>query len=435
MSDFVNHLRFVHNTQTILSLTIMYLVWSSWTSGPELRSDLDRFLRTAEAARAVVEMPERLAGLVPEMPNPHLVLSAEITSTLGYRVLAVNPLRIRSVTSIPNNTSTVGAQWRALQDQEWILQKLGNPEDDLSEVGAWLDERKSHLLRLNRELHAARRPPGRQRPSARDIRRLTTPILLPSVIDWPAEGSSGFAIVELEVYVPMPRRRFRRLCEDLTGIAKYRDLRLARALGIIFDCTTLGPYRFVAQTETVRLPPSMFERYPHLQREFKTIADLLPNDALERAATLQLAGIRRSNPRLLGATIRGEHLGLIGPFLIAIIHLYLLIMLYNLLISVRRGSFDPSFHPWIALMKGPTAVGFSILTLVFLPAIAAILPVWRLTTADGYVAIAIALVLLATGIGIVVFGWEVANSTAAAAVHSEKRGRGASPTARLLPRR
>ena len=88
-------------------------------------------------------MPERLAGLVPEMPNPHLVLSAEITSTIGYRVLAVNPLRIRSVTSIPNNTSTVGAQWRALQDQEWILQKLGNPEDDLSEVGAWLDERKS----------------------------------------------------------------------------------------------------------------------------------------------------------------------------------------------------------------------------------------------------------------------------------------------------
>ena len=82
-------------------------------------------------------------------------------------------------------------------------------------------------------------------------------------------------------------------------------------------------------------------------------------------------------------------------------------------------------------MKGPTAVGFSILTLVFLPAIAAILPVWRLTTADGYVAIAIALVLLATGIGIVVFGWE---STAAAAVHSEKRGRGAIPTARFLSR-
>ena len=195
MSDFVNHLRFVHNTQTILSLTIMYLVWSSWTSGPELRSDLDRFLRTAEAARAVVEMPERLAGLVPEMPNPHLVLSAEITSTLGYRVLAVNPLRIRLVTSIPNNTSTVGAQWRALQDQEWILQKLGNPEDDLSEVGAWLDERKPYLLRLNRELHAARRRLGRQRPSARDIRRLTTPILLPSVIDWPATGRQRVALV------------------------------------------------------------------------------------------------------------------------------------------------------------------------------------------------------------------------------------------------
>ena len=121
MTDYVSHLRFIHNTLTILSLTIMYLVWSSWTSGPELRSDLDGFLRTAEAARTVVEMPERLVGLVPEMPNPHLLLSSEITSTIGYPVLAVNSLRMRSATSLPSDTSPVGVQWRALQAQEWAV--------------------------------------------------------------------------------------------------------------------------------------------------------------------------------------------------------------------------------------------------------------------------------------------------------------------------
>ena len=409
MSDFVNHLRFVHNTQTILSLTILYLVLSSWTSGPELRSDLEGFLRTVDAAREVVEMPERLPGLVPEMPNHHLVLSAEITSTIGYPVLVVNPLRIRSATSLPNNASTVGAQWRALRDQEWILQKLGNPEDDLSEVGAWLDERKPYRLHLNRELRRAARlrPGGGRRLSAQDIRRLTTPILLPSVTDWPAESSSGFAIVELEAYVPMPRSRFRGSCEDLTGIAKHRELRRNRELGIIFDCKTLGPYRFVAQTDTVRLPPSAFDRYPYLQRELEAIADLTPNDALVWAAGLQVEGIRERDPRFFGTPIRGEHLGFVVPAAMILLQFYFLIMLYNLRIFGRKGSFDTALLPWVVTMKQWYAMVYSYATLVVVPAATVSFALWRLTTIDRIFILAVTLIPLGIGIWIVRLGLEV----------------------------
>ena len=47
MSDYLTHLRFVHNVQTIICLTIIYFVWSSWTSGTELLGELNRFLQTS----------------------------------------------------------------------------------------------------------------------------------------------------------------------------------------------------------------------------------------------------------------------------------------------------------------------------------------------------------------------------------------------------
>ena len=103
-----------------------------------------------------------------------------------------------------------------------MLQKLGNPEDDLSEVGAWLDERKSHLLHLNRELHELVGGLVGNGP----LPETSAAILLPSVIDWPA---LRFRVVELEAYVPMPRR-LSQAVRNLTGLG----LRLARALGI--DC-------------------------------------------------------------------------------------------------------------------------------------------------------------------------------------------------------
>ena len=410
MTDYVSHLRFIHNTLTILSLTIMYLVWSSWTSGPELRSDLDGFLRTAEAARTVVEMPERLVGLVPEMPNPHLLLSSEITSTIGYPVLAVNSLRMRSATSLPSDTSPVGVQWRALQAQEWILQTLGSPEDDLAEVGAWIAMRRPGPLDLNRELRRrVRRQRPRSRLSTQDIRMLTTPILLPIAIDWPAEGSSGFAIVELEAYVPMLRSRFpaSRQCEDLTGVATYRNLQQARELGIIFDCMTSGPYRFVAKTDTIRLPPSEFDKYSYLQREFDAISDLTPADALAWSVGQQTAGIRGRDPRFFGAAIRGEHLGLVGPIAMLFLDLYLLIMLRTLLVSVRKGSFDPTLLPWVATMRSVPAIVFSGTTLALLPAVATGFALWRLTTANPFVILVGALVLAGLGVWITVWGLEV----------------------------
>ena len=286
MSDFVSHLRFVHNTQTILSMVIIYLIVSTWTFGTELRRDLYGFLRTIEVARTVIEVPERLADLGTEMPNHDAALRDELMSAIGHAVLTVAPLRIWPVTSLPNESSPVGTQWQGLQNQEWIVETLGHLEDDLTEVRMWLDERQPDLVRLRRDLQPNRRRP-REQLSTQDIRRLTTPIVLPSIVDWPVDASSGFAVVELEAYVPIRLRSIRRgRCEDgdATGIADRRGLReIWRQyveIGITMDCRTFGPYRFVIQTDTVRLLPSTFDEYPYLSGELEAIADLTPNDAL-----------------------------------------------------------------------------------------------------------------------------------------------------------
>ena len=285
-----------------------------------------------------------------------------------------------------------------------------------------LEERRRQLFFLDRELDNRREIDYILRQlSELEIDRLTLPILLPSVIEWPPERESGIAIIELDVYIPMLRSHARSPCKDLTRIAKYRNLRRDLELGIRFECMTLGPYRFFAQTETIRLPPRVFERYAHLQREIESISGLLPNDAIERVATLQLRGLRGSNPRILGTTVRGEHIGFVGPALISIVQFYLLLMLYLLLHSVQRGSISSSFCPWVVLMQGPVAKWFSIVTLVFLPTIAASTPAWRLTTADWYLPIVIAIVLLAFGIRSVLFGQQIVDVIADEAVHSASR--------------
>ena len=402
MSDYLSHFRFVHNTQTVLSLAIIYLIVSTWTSGTELRRDLNGFLRTVEVARAVVETPERLADLIPDLPNHHAALSAELATATGHAVLTVAPLRIRSVTSLPDESSPIGTQWQGLQNQEWILQTLGNPEDDLTEVRAWFNERTFDQEPLSRTVR--RRDP---RIHDQDIRELTRPILLPSTTDWPADSSSGLAVLELEAYVPVLPSRTRKRCEDVTGIARYRDPRWDVELGLIIDCTTFGPYRFATQTDTVRLPPSAFERYPYLQRELAAIADLTPNDALAWAAGLQVDGIRERDPRFFGTPIRGEHLGFVVPVAMIFLQFYFLIMLYNLRVFGRKGSFDTTLPQWVVTMKQWHAMVYSYATLVVVPAATVSLVLWRLTTIDRIFILAVTLIPLGIGIWIVRLGQEV----------------------------
>ena len=170
---------------------------------------------------------------------------------------------------------------------------------------------------------------------------------------------------------------------------------------------TFGPYRFVIQTDTVRLLPSAFDEYPYLKRELEAIADLTPNDALAWAAGLQVDGIRGRDPRFFGTSIRGEHLGVVGPVTMIVLHLYLLIMLYNLRISIRKGLFDPTLLPWVATMKQSAAIGYSCVTVGVLPAVTVGLALWRLTTAGHLFILAGTLIPLVIGGILIALGQEV----------------------------
>ena len=112
----------------------------------------------------------------------------------------------------------------------------------------------------------------------------------------------------------------------------------------------------------MRLPPSAFDMYPDLQQELdddKAFASLTPNEALAWARTQQVEGLRGRDPKFFGTPIKGEHLGFVGPVAISILHVYLLIMLCNLRISIRKGSFDPTLLPWVATSKELVARAYS----------------------------------------------------------------------------
>ena len=97
----------------------------------------------------------------------------------------------------------------------------------------------------------------------------------------------------------------------------------------------------------VRLPESTFDGYFHLERDLDAIAEFTPTAALEWALGQQVAEIQGRQPRLFGTTIRGEHLGYVGPLAILLLQLYLLINLWALMIQVQKGSHVlTSFHGW-----------------------------------------------------------------------------------------
>ena len=393
VSDHVNHLRSIHNKQTILSLVILYLAWSSGTG---LFRDLNSFFRTAEEAKT---LPERVADLMHKvLPNSYL-LGFDLGTITDHPVETVPTFRIQSATSLSDELSPIGTKWQAIQNHELIFQTLGNPEDDLSEVRTWLDERRPSLERI--EIH--HRDSGR---SAQDIHRLTTPIVRPSVTDWPPAASSAFAVVEIEVYVPR-QRNLSELLENVTIIEKYPNPHRDHELGINFDRATFGPYRFVTETYTVPLPLSAFnplsafKKYPDLQKkldEDKEFASLTSNDALAKLE--QAPWTRGHDLKLFGTAIRGQHIGLVGIGAISILQIYLLLMLQDLRISIRKVSFDPMLLPWLATSRKIAAKLYSLLTLVFLPASAAGLAMWRLTTVNRLGVLAVTLILFVLGLWI-----------------------------------
>jgi len=405
LCDYVNHLRFVHNAQTIVSSTVLYLVISSWSLAPELISDLKQFLGLSQKSRAAAEVPELLDDLIPQVGMSHVEFSAKLSSTIRHVVRTATPFRSRPLTSPPEESAPVGTQWRDLKNQKWMVETLGKPEDSLSEIQVWLDKWKRCLPSLERELRDPRRALLRRgrRPSSVDVRRLTAPQIRVSVADWPAGANSVQAVTEIEVYVPDWRssihacRGFTPKDADPENFSHDYEWSLTRVR------RTFGPHRFGIQARNFSLPAETFDSFPTLRKELNSIADLSPADALAWAEDKKVAGIRGRTPRFFGATIRGEHLGYVGPLLIVALHLYLLIMLHSLSgHSPREGTTVHTPLPWAATIKQPLPILFSFVTLALLPTVAIAVSMYRLTSINWYFAVVASIPMLAVGIWIFV---------------------------------
>ena len=405
MSDYLNHLRFVHNTQTVLCLVIIYIVCANWTPGRELLHELDDFARTMHYSRDVVEKSERLAHLVPELSDQHAVMSEAISGASGPSVRAIAPIRVRQLTVLPAETSTVGVQWQRLKKHQWLLQTLGEPEEGWSEVRAWLDKWKCCQQRLGDILERRRRRRGR--PSRFDIRRLKTPSVTMSVTDWPRDAKAVLARVEVAMYFPERWDVAGECCKKATSAAEFVDIVRDYKWNLLIGVKTFGPYRFVVQSTTVRLSQSTFDNYPHIQEDLSSIANLNLAEAVAWAGSRQVAGVRGRPLQLIGATIRGEHLGLVGPLAVAILHIYMLIMLHVVVSSLRNGLSPPTILSWAATMKLWLPTSYSLVTLFFLPGCTVFLTLWRLTAFDLYAVLICALILFCMGFYTMVLGRRV----------------------------
>ena len=404
MSHYLTHLRFVHNVQTIICLTIIYLVWSSWTSGTELLGELNRFLRTTELAREVVGSPERISYLIPDIPSSRNSLRAEIEKMTGLSVSVNAPSMARSLTNLPNESAPIGVQWEQLQTQEWLRTTLGPSGDSLRDVGAWLNDRWRPCLRyLETTLRRARRDPrASRRLASREAARLMTPEVYFTVADWPESADTVSALVEVIVHLPQRYGSHGSIhnCRTVgNDVPDAGELTTDNDLGLFVERKTFGFRRLAMQTELVRIPPATFDDYLHLERDLEFIADLTPPAALNWAEDQQVAGIRGRDPRFLGTTIRGEHLGYVAPWAILFLHVYLLVNLRGLLGQIQNGSQVTTVLTWLAAMKQPLPILFSSITLVALPVVAAGFARWRLTPISWTGLFVWMVVLLGLGVG------------------------------------
>ena len=398
MSDYANHLRFVHNSQTVLSLTIIFLIGSTWTPGTELLQDLNGFFQTIQIARSVDETPERLAELVPAVRYRHLALSANVSTAIGHRLRAVAPMHVQSLTPVPDASSPVGVQWDALQELQWRLQKLRGPTDDLADVREWIDGRQRARSHLRRDL-ASSRNRIRHNFSRQDIERLMTPVVYLTPSNWPIRTETNVIPVDLEVYLPIPRRYFRGQRADGAIVRRFRDIRKDFSLDIVIEWEQFGTFEFLIEAETIGLPEDQRTEFPELNRQISALRDYNASDAISWAENLQVVKISDRDQRFLGAEV-GEHWGAVAPISMILLQIYLLTMLHNLLILISRDHDrrDFSLPAWSAMMNSWSARAYTVLTLVLLPSFAACLPVWRFTQLGLTGCLAVAAVVAGMGV-------------------------------------
>ena len=359
----------------------------------------------AQVTRQVVENPEHHPILAPAIRNYRTLLNRELFDTIGHRVMAIAPSRIQSVTSLLEESAPIGTQWQELQGHQWILQTLGTSQESLTDVRVWLDRWRRCQRYLERGLRALQERPGldlQRPPSSAEIRELTTPVVDLVVTDWPENSNFVSAAVEVAVYVPARHRSLHPCRRDAAEIPDPGDFTRDDEWGLFVERKTFGSYRFVVRTDTIRLPPSTFDRYPFLEQALNTIGEFTPSEALNWAEKQQVARIRGQDPRFFGTNIRGEHLGYVGPVVIFVLHVYLLITLHSLLSYVQRESRPAGPPTWLATMKRTWPRLFSFLTLAGCPTVAVGLALWRLTRIHPMGLVLLPFLLFVLGIWIVV---------------------------------
>lgn len=399
VSEFMRHLRFVHNAQTLLSLLVVYLVLSSWTSGLEVLGDLDGFIQTSQRVRGVVDRPESLDVLVPSVREDRSRRDRDLSDRISHRVAVTSPSIVRSMTSLPPESASIGLQWTALQRQTWSLKELDTSQHDFSEVRDWLalwNDRWGYCRYVfERDRRSARSRSG-SRFSYNDIRRSVTPDVRILAPDW--TGESNVVLGRIEVIAYVPESRDDPSCRRLYDPWDYmRD----EEWKLSIDREVFGPYAFNVQTTTIQLPPSTLGRFPHLQKELTSIRNLTPYQVRERMASDSIAELHERESRLFGTTIRGEDLGVVAPVALFSLHVYLLVTLASLRPKMAGKAEAGGVYPWLAAMRSPVPILYSLVTLALCPAAAAGLVLWRLASFGKIMASVSAFAVLGLGMLIV----------------------------------
>lgn len=375
----VSHLRFVHNTLTIFSFVLIYLVWSAGISRTGLLRELTSFLEVADNARSFIEGPNRLRDLVPAVRDGKLraAMASEVFDATGHIVrVAEVPLQVVSVSPLPDETATIAAQWQALRKHEWKIQTIGSIEGAWSDIREWFDEDSRNL---DRALRAGLSP---SRSLLNDIktRAQYVPLLRLFVKDWPTNSQSGSTFVEIQAYIVIP--------------AVLPQVKLTRK--------SFGPYPFNSELTTVGLPSDVFDRFSFVQRQMDEIGERTPTEALEWAAGQQVAGIRGLKPPILGASVRAEDLRVVGPVTLILIQVYLLMIT----VMFRESTIGDrcELREWPLTNKHPLGRIYSFLTLILLPPTAISLILWHFTAVSWIIGIPVVLVPCSIGVTTFVVG-------------------------------
>ena len=256
------------------------------------------------------------------------------------------------------------------------------PTDILDEMKDWIDEWRVCETAVFRYLAALQVDPD----------RYTRPTVRVEVIELRQPLDAVLVNFEVRVYSPSSGVPGRSCRGDSRADSYERD----RTTRLTRESKSFGPLHLVLDSAQVSLPPNLFDRYPWLSANLAVIGQQTLSEALASTAGQQRSAVRERDFRLVGASFTGADLGAIVPLALVALQLYMLVML--LTFGSRRTAVSDEMIPWLGASSSPLAVGWSLATLVILPAVATALAIWRLTVASRGTSLALAIVPLALGL-------------------------------------